>query len=133
MKQKTIGVYEIGWEQCSIVLREGTGGEFYAVPEKNSVPRIKIGADTSEWDKVVGSLLHESFEFVAFRLKCRYDPCGDLSHDHSAFLFVLTHPQLSDCCGKVAEFITRVLPDLANEWKKWRKSKRKTRRRKGGK
>ena len=34
MKQAIVGVYGLGADQVELVLREGTGGEFYVQPEK---------------------------------------------------------------------------------------------------
>ena len=45
MTQVIVGVYTMGYEDVEIVLREGTGGEFYNCPGKGQIPRIKIGAD----------------------------------------------------------------------------------------
>ena len=49
MKQIIVGIYSVGFEDVEIVLREGTGGEFFNCPEKGHCPRIKIGADVSNW------------------------------------------------------------------------------------
>ena len=124
MKQKIIGVYYFGNEQIELVLREGTGGEFYATPEKGHIPRIKVGAD-KEWQQVVSALVHEAFEFAALRNRGRYDPCGDFSNDHSSYLFVMTHPIFSDCCARVAELLTSAVPVLAHEWNAWKKDSKK--------
>ena len=131
MKQVVVGVYKIGSDQCQLVLREGTGGDFYSCPEKGSIPRIKVGADERQWDVVVGVLLHEAFEFVANRLQCRYDLTDDLGRDHASYLFVMRHPQFSDCCMKVAEFTSAALRDLAKAWRQWGKPPKKRIRKRG--
>jgi hypothetical protein len=126
MKQVIVGVYYLGDEQVEIVLREDTGGEFYSLPEKGKVPRIKLGADYKDWDMVVRCLLHEVMEMVMFRNRCRYNISGDYSADHSAYMFLMNHTEFSDMCGKLAEFLVKCLPDLATAWKKWeRKQDRK--------
>jgi hypothetical protein len=125
MKQKTVGVYELGWEQVELVLREDTGGEFYFIPEtgKNAIPRIKIGADYGYWKEVVNVVLHEAMEFALSRLGCRYNPSEDISRDHAAYLFSFCHTTYSQACAMVAEFLAACLPDLAREWENWKSDK----------
>lgn len=127
MKQVIVGVYECGYEQLQLVLREGTGGEFYTVPEKGSLPRIKVGAqDPNQWRHVVATLLHEVFEWTMFRGGVRYNPDNRVSPLSQAdYLFVMTHEQFQDCCAKSAEFMTKALPDLAKAYDKWHKTKSK--------
>jgi hypothetical protein len=127
MRQKIIGVYEIGFEQAQLVLREDIGGEFYCIPEKGSIARIKIGADQRRWSDVVAVLLHETFELLVMRAAGRWSPDNNLSRDHAAYLFSFNHTQFSDICAKQAEFVAAALPDLAREWKAW-KAKRKPRK-----
>lgn len=122
MKQVIVGTYEMGYEQVELVIREDTGGEFYVIPEKGSVPRIKIGADYSEWKDVVTTLLHEAFELVFDRLNCRYSPSNEITRDHSAYMFTFPHLVFSEACARVADFVTDALPDLAREWEKWKQS-----------
>jgi hypothetical protein len=90
MKQRIVGTYYMGSEQAQLVLREGTGGEFFTCPEVGSVPRIKIGADQSRWSDVVSLLLHEVIEFQMLRNFARYSPCGFFGNDHAEYLFVIT-------------------------------------------
>lgn len=123
MKQVIVGVYEAGYDQIELVLREGTGGEFYIIPEKGGIPRIKIGADCKEWIEVVDTLLHEIYEHVFDRLRCRYEISNQVTTDHSAYLFSFSHNQFCEACCRVSEFITNALPDLAKAWEAWRKEK----------
>jgi hypothetical protein len=121
MRQVVIGQYPIGHEFVEIVLREGKGGEFYVTPEHGHIPRIKVGADAGRWDDTVAVLLHETLEFVLFRLKCRYDPDNDLGRSSASYLFVADHNTLTDACCRVAECLSVCLPDLSTAWKQWRK------------
>ncbi len=121
MKQTIVGTYEIGSDYVQIVLREGTGGEFYLMPEHGKVPRVKIGADYEHWDEVVNVLIHEVRELIYYKLGCRYEPDNDWSNDHGQFLFVITHVKFSDACNREALCLTKCLPDLAKAWKKWRR------------
>lgn len=123
MRQKIIGTYEAGFEAVELVLREGTGGEFYTIPEKGKICRIKIGGDYKRWDEVVNVLLHEIVELQLFRKDCRLENSNDISRDHAGYLFVATHPQFSDAIAKAAEFIAPALPDLAKAWAQWKKKK----------
>ena len=124
MKQVIVGTYEMGHECVELVIREDMGGEYYTIPEKGHVARIKIGVDYKRWDEVVAVLLHEAMEFQADRHLARFRPTQDLSGDQHWYLFVLTHEQFSDCCAKVAEFLTVCLPELATAWKKWNKKRK---------
>lgn len=125
MKQKIIGIYDLGFEQAQLVLREDIGGEFYCIPEKGSIARIKIGADQQHWDQVMAVLLHETFELLVMRAAGRWSPCSHLSRDHAAYLFSFNHTQFSDICAKQGEFLAAALPDLAREWKAWKKGRGK--------
>jgi hypothetical protein len=120
MKQEIVGIYEIGWDQVELVLREDTGGEFYLIPEKGCIPRIKIGADYKEWEEIVSVLLHETFEFAFDRVRCRYENSDEVVRDHSSYLFVLPHVTFSETCARVGEFISKALPDLKEKWEKWK-------------
>lgn len=121
MRQKIVGVFSFGFEDCQLVLREGTGGEFYNCPGKGEIPRIKIGADVKEWKDIVSVLLHEATEFSMNRLRCRYNRDYDMGFDHAGYMFILDHPTFSDCCARVGEFISLSLPTLAREWEKFKK------------
>jgi hypothetical protein len=118
MKQIIVGNYYCGYESVELVLRDDTGGEYFITPERGHIARIKIGADYVEWQEVVSVLLHEAMELVCDRLKARYQPTCNLSGDHGQYWFLLSHADFSDACGRVAEFISACLPDLAKAWKK---------------
>lgn len=120
MKQKIVGIYRAGSDQAQVVLREGQGGEFYFVPEKGSVPRLKIGADYESWNDVVAVLLHETFEFLLTRMDCRLI-IDNYSNDSEDYLFHFNHGKLSDLCARAAMFLTVCLPDFATAWNQWKK------------
>ena len=123
MKQLIVGVFRCGPEQAQVVLREGTGGELYFVPEVGCIPRIKIGADGDGWDEVVSTLLHEAFEMELTRMRCRYSPAPDFGRDMGDFLFILTHAEFSEVCGRVSVFVADALPAVATAYKKWGRKK----------
>jgi hypothetical protein len=126
MKQIIVGVYPCGLDEIQLVLRDGTGGEFYFSPEKAHIPRIKVGADYgSDWRSVVGVLLHEIFEMQMTRSHCRLEPAPDYGRDHASYMFLMTHPMFSDVCARSGEFMSACLPDLATAWNQWGKPPRK--------
>ena len=125
MKQKIIGDYYIGFDQCQLVNRAGTGSEFYPLPEKGHIPVIKIGMDYDKWRHVLAVLLHEAFEFELARHHARWEPHEDMGNEMSGFLFVMTHVEYSDICAKVAEYIADCQRDLYKAWKKWHKRGKK--------
>ena len=120
MKQRTVGTYVCGFHYVDIVLRDGDGAEYYALPKKGRPVRIKIGADVS-WQDVVRSFLHEALEMCLDYLHDRYTPSQDMGRDHGQYLFVFNHADFSDACGSVAELAVQALPDLATALKQWKK------------
>ena len=123
MKQKIVGSYLLGDEYVELVMREDTGGEFYLTPEDGHIARIKVGADYESWDDVVRTLLHEALELAAARIGARYYPQDDHGGDTHNYLFVMSHGDFSDACGRVAMFLVSALPDVSGAWKKWAKQK----------
>lgn len=103
MKQKIIGGYFCGYESVKLILKEGFGGEFFFV-EEGKIARIKIGGDQS-WDDCFTVLIHEIFEFVSDRIKCRFAPCNDMSKSTGSI----------DGC----------LPDLKKVYRVWNKKEKK--------
>lgn len=130
MKQKIIGIFPLGHCDVELVIREGTGGEFYCAPEPGKIPRIKVGVDDRKWSFVVGVLLHETMELVMAQLKYRYDQADDYGRDHSSYLFIMTHPQYSDVCARVGLFVSECLPKLTKAYKEWNKPTVKPKQRK---
>ena len=129
MKKVIVGVFECGYEQIQLVLREGMGGEFYTCPEKGSLPRIKVGAyGPDEWKHVIACLMHEITEFSMWRQDCRFYPDNRIMpRSHADYLFVMSHEKFNDCITKVAEFIHIALPELAKAYNAWHKPKPKKR------
>lgn len=121
MKQLIVGTYELGSDFVQIVLREGTGGEFYLMPEHGKVPRVKIGADYKYWWEVANVLLHEIIELSYEKLGCRTEPSFNMGNDHSKYIFVIPHQIFSESTARVAYCLTDCMPDVEKAWKKWRK------------
>lgn len=114
----------LGTENVQLVAVDGVGGYLFTAPEvgKNVAPRIKIGMD-DDWAAVVGTLMHEAFEFAAIRMELCYRPTTDWSQDNGASTFVMTHTQFSEAIQRAGSFCTSALPVLAREWKKWNRKK----------
>ena len=123
MKQKIVGSYLCGFESVELILKEGYGGEIFFV-EKGFVARMKLGGD-QDWQDCFASLLHETLELVFDRIKCRFNPCNDMSRSTASFLFVADHNAFSDVCAKAAEFVDGCLPDLKKAYKDWNKKEKK--------
>jgi len=126
MKQKIVGVYEFGYDQVQIVLREGTGGEFWMIPEKGSLPRIKIGADCELWRQVIEVFFHEAFEIAMTRSQLRYRQHDAMGMGHDGYIFFFNHNQFTDLCSRVGELSANALPDLSRAWGKWNKKNNKS-------
>lgn len=121
MRQRIVGTFPIGHEYCELVLREDTGGEFYFMPEKAHIARIKIGADYEHWDDVLNVILHEALELILARTNTRYIENEDMGRDISGFLFVMTHHTYSDVCARLAKFLVPALPAAEKAWRIWKK------------
>jgi hypothetical protein len=123
MKQRIVGHYELGHQSVQLVLREGDGGEFYTVPERGKVPRIKVGADYTNWFRVVEVLHHEAMELALVMVGCRFQPAPDNGCDHTGYVFHMTHAQFSEASARTGQFMAAALPDLSRAWTKWGKGK----------
>lgn len=121
MKQVVVGIYEMGYIQVELVLREDTGGEFYRMPEKGKVSRIKIGADYDDFKEVINCLFHEALELCLDNWHSRYTPDRVLGNSHEQYLFVFDHHKFTDICYCTAEFVTACWSDLQKEWLNWRR------------
>lgn len=123
MKQTIVGSYYLGPESVQLVLREGTGGEFWSAPEKGACARIKVGADCSQWSRVVEVLLHEAMELAMMRIGARFEPAPDYAAGHDSYLFMMDHPKFTEAAARAGGMMADSLPDLAKAWNKWRKKK----------
>lgn len=123
MRQKIVGNYPLGPLNVQLVLREGTGGEFWTNPDEAGVPLIKVGADhEGGWTRVVEITLHEALELVMTLRGHRLIREPDYAHDSAGFLFVMDHSQFSEVTAQTGMFLGAALPDLNRAYKKWRKS-----------
>jgi len=121
MRQKIVGVYDLGWEQVQLVLTEGENGRYLYIPEKDSLPRMEIGGDVSSAGELIGIVLHEATEMSLDRLRVRHIVIGSMGGGNSDIRFFYDHGIHQDACARVGEFLAACLPDLAKAWKKWLK------------
>ncbi len=129
MRQEIVGVYECGYDNVQIVLREGSGGEMIPLPGDILCPRIKIGADERNWSKFLGVVVHEVMEFALERERCRFYPSNDISGALDSAMFSANHYQFSNACACCGDLLGRCHYDLARAWKAWaKKSTRKIER-----
>lgn len=122
MRQKIVGSYGMGWDQCQIVLREGDGGEFWLIPEMGSIPRIKVGADDS-WENIVGVLCHELLELIFVMQRVRFERTNITGMGHDGYVFMFDHNQFSDAVMRLGNLVSICLPDVHKVWKNFNKKK----------
>ena len=123
MKDQLLGCFDMGHEHVRLMVREGMGGEFGILPS----PTIWVGIQSPNWSLVWETLLHEAFEFVAFRSHVRYNPDSSISSDHGAYFFAFSHSTFSDMTAKVAIFTTPALPMLRTAWEAYHSPRKKKR------
>lgn len=117
MKQHLIGTYYAGMREITLYTREGTGAEFYLVPEKACVPRIKVGINGRDWEQTLSWLMHELYELLLTVRGARYtDSITPANDGHDGYLFIFSHPCFSAVCAEAAEFLSKALPDLASHY-----------------
>jgi hypothetical protein len=123
MKEKFVGIYELGFARVKVFLREGTGANTSFFPKGNGIAEIRIGADRQQWGEVVGSLLHESQETCLSNMSCEYVPFQAIRRSTSNTTLFMTHEQFDESCARSGEFIAACLPALSLAWEHWNKSK----------
>lgn len=129
MWQKRVGYYDGGVCSIEVVAREGQGGEFFSCPEEGKVPRIKVGIDYPQWDRVMGVLCHEVMEFILASRGHRYLKAPDFAEDMGGFVFHFGHTDLSEC----ARLLSLVLCGASVPLHAVYRSRRKQLARKGAK
>jgi len=122
-----VGTYNAGMGDWKVVLRQGDSAEFHCAPELGSCPVITMGADVT-WVKLLEYTVHEAFELAMLQMQCRFIPSFSPSNTNDAYLFIMSHQQFAECCAIVAQFLSQVVPDLANAYKKWNKKGKKKNR-----
>jgi len=119
LKEKLVGTYCAGYENITLFIRDGSGGDFNVLPDS----KIRIGGDEEEWQRVVECVIHEIFELLLLRLNCRYNS-SNLGRSNGAYLFVFNHVEFEDLCARASEFISACMFDTHKAWNSWRKLKK---------
>jgi hypothetical protein len=110
-KPKYVGNFDIGYENVELYIALYTGGDFIT----NPTATIWIGV-LGDWPFTYQTMLHEVFEYVLFRIGCRYQPDNDLAEDCGNFLFSMNHAQFSNACGRAMQFMVSATPFVKKEW-----------------
>lgn len=112
MEEIPLSTQLLGNEAVQAIAISGTGGSFKS---RTGPPEIRIGTQ-QDFEETMAIALHESMEFAMDRISCRFDPTNDWGEDHASYIFLLTHPQFSDCINKAAFFCERIRDDLFAAW-----------------
>lgn len=116
-----IGVYDLGYERVELFAREGSGGNFEAVPKDSHLPVIEIGMDEEDFGIMFAVLAHEALEFSATRHQVRYTLTGSVAKDNGEYTFVIPHTIFSDVVACASEFLLASQKPLQQAWTKWKK------------
>jgi hypothetical protein len=81
-------------------------------PRAGEPPAIVVGLREQDFDDVVSTLLHEVFELQCTLAGHRLDRAPNYGGSSDAYVFLLRHPDLSECMGCVGMFVSRALPLL---------------------
>ena len=101
-----------------LYLKSGWGAEFTYDPGYGKLPEIRVGVSGGDWEQVVSGLLHELLEFALNDVRCRWAPAEDYGQGSDGYLFVFTHPELSEVCGRIAGFLVECLPQMSSVFKR---------------
>lgn len=117
-----VGTYDLGHENVDVyAVLNDQGGSYHCNPNEGGPARVRIGIRYNHWWETVNVATHEAFEFILDRMELKFRASGDTSRDSAAVLFVFTHSQFSEASARVAYFLTKLLPDLAMLYNKWKK------------
>ena len=129
--RKLIGSYPMGAISVDVwVDPDRNGGSFctdgkpWDPPERGlGRPTIDLGLDDKSVIDVASTLLHEAFELYCSLRGHRYDTYPSYGNGMDAFVFILKHPDLSECMGCIGMLVGRALPVIAKEYQKLKKAK----------
>jgi hypothetical protein len=110
--RRLIGTYTLGIQSIRVYGRAGNGAEFDC-----GAAEMTLGLD-HDWPGVVTELCHEAIEMCAAQMGLRWAPAPDFSGAADGWLFVMTHPQMSEVSARVGHMLSDALPDLATAHKK---------------
>lgn len=121
--QILIGTYELCHLNVDLyALTRESGGYLYTIPDKNRLPRIKIGLCHERWFECLEVLMHETFEFAL--LQYRYCQTWRFTSGHDGYSFHFTHDEFTEACGASAIFLAQCMPAMAQAYNLHRKKKK---------
>ena len=128
--RKFIGSYPMGAISVDVWVDPGrNGGSFctdgapWAPPERGQGrPTIELGLRDKSIGDITSTLLHEAFELYCSLRGHRYDTYPSYGNSMDAFVFILRHPDLSECMGCVGMLVSGALPLIAREYQKFNKA-----------
>lgn len=95
----------------TITTLDGEGGHFKF---SQGVCHIALNGDYP-WGRIVGFLIHEVQEAIAFRLHLRFEKSDSYSHDNE-YLFVWTHNNYSEITAQAGIVVNAAWDDLKEQW-----------------
>lgn len=133
MKKKLIGVYPLGYHLCKFYIREDWGDQGHTIapaPDKN--PRdsknpyveMTLGIDSDNWQMAMGTLVHETFEFLASIARHSYEHVGGYHFGTQSRLLVMNHQQFEEIAEQTGYFIALVIGPLRKAWKAHHRKKK---------
>lgn len=117
MSERLVGIFEHGWEPVELYVDfKSSSGSFMSLGGSNKILKMTIGLDHDSWWRVLAILIHEASELAYTRKCARFYASGNITNDHSNYLFSFNHPTFDDCCCIVADFITQVQDTIKDLW-----------------
>lgn len=123
--KKLVGIFELGEFPVCLYALDGTDGS--CSTGKNVLPEICVGVEDEEFSSAIDILYHELFEYECMRLGYRLVRTNDASRDHSAYVFIMSHPEMSNVIARATGFAEACRESLKEEWREYHKPKPKTR------
>lgn len=114
--QERLGIFRLCHLNVEVIVwPHNVGAEFYYAPDRESVPRIKIGLCTTDPQDIVNGLMHEALEFAASLHRTRYAKTGGCPGGDTYF-FAMTHAEFTAVVYDASEFVAAVYPKLLKRW-----------------
>jgi hypothetical protein len=120
--KKKLGGYNLGRSDIIIYVDTNFDGGCF------NLNIFTIGIKRQEWWEVLEVLLHELTEFNYSMNHCRLTPDIEFTKSHDSYLFLLTHPQFSECTAQIANCLAQVIPDLTKVYNEYKREKRTTKK-----
>jgi len=99
------------------------GGEFYFRSDSTGY-RINVGLAAS-WEKVVGTIIHETLELAMAVFRYRYEVVDKPYSRSTEHLFFLTHEEFTRACDYAGDLIAVLLPKASKAYRSYHANKRR--------